>query len=97
MAHGAQDIEQFRKVVAGLVSGIKGSASEFAKLFLDGYSPGVIEGVVGEEGVRWHESTDSKCWQKYKQLTEGLTSASIERELLEMVAATVIRLSDAAR
>ena len=72
-------------------------ASEFAKLFLDRYSPDVIEGVVREEGVRWHENKDTKYWQKYKQLTEGLTSASIERELLETVAATVIRLSDAAR
>ena len=88
------DLDRLGQLVAALIGGIRGGAGTFARTHCDTFSVEAISRLVEVEGGGFFAgSREAKRWRKFEELAGGaLDPDSIEREILQAVAATAIEL-----
>ena len=92
-----QNLARLRRMLASMIHGIKNAPPEWAHRHLEEFGVGAIESVVDIEGVKFLDSRDVKCWQKYKQLAEELEPRMIAQDILHLVGDFASRILDTAR
>ena len=81
-----QSAEKTRRLIAGLLGAIGRAGSAYAKKYVTGLSPEVIEDWAKME-KKWNESLEAACWRKFVQQSKDHASeAAIEHEIQEAVA-----------
>lgn len=82
-----QGLEKTRKLMAGLLAAIAMGGKEFAEEYMVRFLPQNIEDVVHSRGGGglFGDSTEKKCWVKYKELAYGDPGA-IEKRIRDAIA-----------
>ncbi len=80
-----EDIEHQVRLMASLVSAIRGSGRTFAQRIVDRLSPSAIETLVEME-KNFMKNREVQCWRKYRELAKDLDVDAIEREILQAIA-----------
>lgn len=83
----AREVGQLRQLVAALILAIRKASGEFANRHLGRISAPAIMKLSQTEGKKLTESWELKYWKKYCELTAGLSQATIEREIMDAIAA----------
>ncbi len=84
VAPAAQDIEHQVRLMASLVSAIRGSGRTFAQRVVDRLSPSAIETLVDME-KKFMKNREIECWRKYREVAKDLDVDAIEREILKAI------------
>jgi hypothetical protein len=61
-------------------------AGQFAKTHAKRLSPSAIQDWVKMEPGGFLQSLEVRCWKKYVEVAGDLTEASVEREIMELMA-----------
>ncbi len=92
-----QSLESLRRLVASLISAVGQAGRRVAANCIKRLSPSEIALLVKtESGGLWksliQKSPDAKCWEKYVELAGQITEDSMEREIVEAIAASAEQL-----
>lgn len=78
-------VERLRALTAALVSALSKAGQQFALSHHQKFSPASIEEWAKQDkGVL--SSSSSACWKKYREIYGGSDEATIERELMDLIA-----------
>jgi hypothetical protein len=81
-----QQVERTRQIVAGLLAGLGSAGRNYARRYLQKYSPDAVrEAVKLEGGSGMFSNPEAKCWKKYTDLAAEITESSIEGDVQEAV------------
>lgn len=84
-------LERLRQLTASLVSAISQTGRQYAQNHYQRYAPPRIEDWAKQE-KKTLESTPVACWRKYKELFGTSDQATIERDIMQMIADSAERL-----
>lgn len=82
-ASAAQVQKQFeatRQLIAGLLAALGPAGKNFARRYLDRYSPDAVRAAVKAEGGLFANS-DARLWKKYTELAVDITEESIDGDV----------------
>ena len=80
------DLEKLRQLTAALIAAVSQAGRQFANRHLTKFSPAEIASLVDVEGGGLFVGKEVKCWRKYKELANAMDEASIESEIMEIIA-----------
>lgn len=84
-------LERLRQLTASLISAISQTGRQYAQGHYQRFAPPRIEEFAKQE-KKTLESTPVACWRKYKELFGTSDQATIERDIMQMIADSSERL-----
>jgi hypothetical protein len=81
-----KDVEKARQLTAALLAAVGRVAGQFAKTHVKRLSPSAIQDWVKMERGGFLQSEEVRCWKKYVEVAGDLTEASVEREIMDLMA-----------
>ena len=79
-------LERLRCLIAGIVSSVSQAGNQFARHHLSKLAPRQISDMVNMEGLKFYEAKEVRYWRKYTELSNTINEASLEAEIMELIA-----------
>jgi hypothetical protein len=75
------ELKNLHRLITAIITAISKAGDHFAREHLARFSPGEIESLVRVEKKGIFVSHEVRCWQKYCELAETVTQATLELEI----------------
>jgi hypothetical protein len=75
------ELKQLHRLITAIITAISKAGDHFAREHLSRFSPSEIEALVNVEKKGIFVSQEVRCWQKYCELSESVTQASLELQI----------------
>jgi len=84
----SEELESFRRLTASLMLALS-QTGQAAYQQMRRLHPEEIEGIIRNEPRSMMQSNEVRCWRKYKELAEAIDPASVEADILRVLAGFV--------